>query len=591
MEDSDDELDDGMNLRSRSKRYRIGEKILMAQDEKFVEDGCGLSDESGDEEEAGISDETKGKKHCGTSSDQWRWTEKANIKWKRASIKTPNFKFVRTTSNEIFTEVPSPLTYFLKYVPDSLFDEMVQFTNLYAEQNETKKWKPTNKDEIQKFIGLHVWMGNIKIPRIEMYYSRQLDLKIFIDSIPLYRFYQLRTNFHVMDVQSISPQCTDKFIRVRPLMNAVRRRCLELPLEEYLAVDEQMIPCRGKLTSGVKQYVKMKPKIKWGVKNLVLCGKSGLAYDFICYQGDSTEFDRTVLANFGLGATIVIHLANRIENSGHKLFFDNYFSTFQLFEILTQKQIYAAGTIRLDRFAKPPFNVDSDMKKKGRGSSDQIVSSDGTVACVKWYDNKCVALASNYIGIGKTDKAERYDKTKNCKISIDRPQIVQDYNMNMGGVDLLNQMVSYYRIYIRSKKWTLRLISHFIDFAIANSWIEYKMDCERSHIPKKERMDLLAFRIQLADELVRLPTTAKRSARLHPDDQPDPKRRKAAHKECRTEKNIRYDDIGHRPFYTKSRLRCKLETCNLKSNIECTKCKVHLCLNRNSNCYNIYHEK
>lgn len=73
------------------------------------------------------------------------------------------------------------------------------------------------------------------------------------------------------------------------------------------------------------------------------------------------------------------------------MFFDNYFSTFPLFEILARKQIYAAGTVRLDRFSKPPFSSDSEMKKKGRGCSEEVVSSNGSVTCVKWYDNKCVA--------------------------------------------------------------------------------------------------------------------------------------------------------------------------------------------------------
>lgn len=586
LDDSDDDFGDFVSLEPRaSKRFRVGEKVLAMEDEQFVEELCNDSDE----EFAGFSKDDLINNLCiGNICDQWKWTEKENIKWQHGSIKTPTFDFEQIVSDDPFEDVLSPLNYFIKYVPDSLFDDMVHYTNLYAEQKEVKKWKPTDKLEIRKFIGLHIWMGNLKFPRIEMYYQRELQMKIFTDSIPLYRFYQLRTNFHVIDVLGIAPDCTDKFVRVRPLMNSVRARCLELPLEEYLSVDEQMIPCRGRLTKGVKQYVKIKPKIKWGIKNLVLCGKSGLAYDFICYQGESTEFDRKVLANFGLGATIVLHLSSRITRSGHKLYFDNYFSTFALFQILAQKKIYAAGTIRMDRFAKPPFKSDREMKKIGRGCSDEIVSCDGTVSCVKWYDNKCVALASNYIGIGQTDKAERYDKSKNCKISIDRPQIVQNYNINMGGVDLLNQMVSYYRIFVRSKKWTLRVISHFVDFAIVNSWIEYKLDCERAHVPKKERMDLLAFRMKLADQFVSLPRAAKRSTRLAADYQPE-SNKKVQNREYKPDACSRYDDIGHIPEYSHIRLRCKLETCNLKSKVICTKCKVSLCLNRNNNCYKAYH--
>lgn len=158
------------------------------------------------------------------------------------------------------------------------------------------------------------------------------------------------------------------------------------------------------------------------------------------------------------------------------------------------------------------------MKKKGRGCSEEVVSSDGSVVCVKWFDNKCVALASNFRGIGTLDKASRFDKISKQKISIDRPQIVQEYNMNMGGVDLMNQMISYYRIFIRSKKWTLRMVTHFIDFSIVQSWIEYKIDCKKAEIPHRQIMDLLAFRMKLAKQLVYFREAVKRNARITFED-------------------------------------------------------------------------
>lgn len=129
---------------------------------------------------------------------------------------------------------------------------------------QTKKWRPTNKSEIKQFFGLQIMMGNLKLPRIEMFYGKHFKCKMF-EEIPEYRFYLLRTNIHLIDVEKIPENCTDKFVRVRPLMDSVRKRCLELPLEENLAIDEQMIPLRGRVSKGVKQYVKNKPKIKWGV--------------------------------------------------------------------------------------------------------------------------------------------------------------------------------------------------------------------------------------------------------------------------------------------------------------------------------------
>lgn len=37
----------------------------------------------------------------------------------------------------------------------------------------------------------------------------------------------------------------------------------------------------------------------------------------------------------------------------------------------------------------------------------------------------------------------------------------------MCGVDKLDQIPSYYRIFIKYKKWTLRIIAHAVDLAIA----------------------------------------------------------------------------------------------------------------------------
>jgi hypothetical protein len=48
---------------------------------------------------------------------------------------------------------------------------------------------------------------------------------------------------------------------------------------------------------------------------------------------------------------------------------DNYFTTFQIMELLKSKGMNAAGTNRVNRFNKPPLLSDLVMKKKERGYS------------------------------------------------------------------------------------------------------------------------------------------------------------------------------------------------------------------------------
>lgn len=309
-----------------------------------------------------------------------------------------------------------------------------------------------------------------------------------------------------------------------------------------------MIPFKGRLESKVYMKDKLTP---WGLKVFVLCkcSKSGMPYDFFIYQGATTELSPTNLKNFGSCASTVLHLVNRLDRRGHQLYYDNYFSSFQLLEILRDKGINAGGTIRIDRFANPPLLADKEMVKKGRGYSDSVVSRNEKVVVVKWKDNKCVNMASNFMGIGKTNTAKRWDKILKKHIDVKRPEIISHYNGGMGGVDLLDQLISYYRVFIRSKKWPLRVIFHFVDFAICASWHEYRKDRKQLNIPKNKIKDLLSFRIELSQAIIKVgnPTRLAKRGRpkLVPESEDVPLRNIPASYEKRPCKDVRLDKTDH----------------------------------------------
>ncbi|GLV40892.1 hypothetical protein CBL_08466 [Carabus blaptoides fortunei] len=99
--------------------------------------------------------------------------------------------------------------------------------------------------------------------------------------------------------------------------------------------------------------------------------------------------------------------------------------------------MYAAGTVRMNRFYKPPFMSDKYFKKKKTDYSEDLVSQDGIIM-VKWQDNKPVHMASNIFGTGRTDKAKRWDKQQSAYIEIERPDVIREYNKSMGGVGVNN---------------------------------------------------------------------------------------------------------------------------------------------------------
>ncbi|XP_031332211.1 piggyBac transposable element-derived protein 2-like isoform X2 [Photinus pyralis] len=312
--------------------------------------------------------------HNLTEKSKIRWIQKDNIEYE-----TRNIHWHASQPSTLVVDLPAPVKFFTKYIPDKILQQMADMTNLYATQQNTARFPSTSLTEIKSFIGIHIIMGNLQFPRVSMYWHRSMGIPLVKDNMPLSRFYKLRQAIHIVDITSREENNQDRLWKVRCLYESVRRRCLKLPLETNLCVDEQIVPFKGQIN--IKQYVKNKPT-KWGIKIYVLAGQSGLIYDFLIYQGSTTPFS-PIYVKYGSAAAVVMQLSERISESNHGLFFDNYFTTYNLIQYLDSKHIYCVGTIRANRFANPRLPSDKEMKKIGRGSSAVSISKDGIVI-TKW---------------------------------------------------------------------------------------------------------------------------------------------------------------------------------------------------------------
>ena len=133
----------------------------------------------------------------------------------------------------------------------------------------------------------------VSLPSYKCCWSQQLRYSPLAEVMSRNRFQLPLENLHFVNNDEIDKN--DRLTKIRPIVDIVRDQCIEVEPEEYHSVDEQIIPPKTKFSS-IRQYNPKKPK-KWGFKNLVRAGSSGIMYDFFIYEGQIIEMATLNLIN------------------------------------------------------------------------------------------------------------------------------------------------------------------------------------------------------------------------------------------------------------------------------------------------------
>ncbi|XP_013194243.2 piggyBac transposable element-derived protein 2-like [Amyelois transitella] len=425
-------------------------------------------------------------------------------------------------------------------------------------------------------------MGVVKMPAYTDFWAKESRYSKVADVMPLKKFQKIRKFLHFANNNEDDG---DRYYKIRPLLERIRKNCLSIEQEGKYSIDEMMVPYKGTRAGNRRQYMKGKPK-KWGYKVFVRAGVSGLVYDFIIYGGEDTfRFNEFTSAEstMGFGAKVVIALTKSIQNPACSvLYFDNFFCSLELVTYLRDNYgVFSLGTLRSNRLrgAQKLLKSDKYMKKNGRGSFCQIVSTKRKVVIVKWFDNKAIHLASSFVDAHPLDEVLRYNKHIRARSKVKCPQIVKQYNVHMGGVDLADMLVALYRTEFKGHRWYLVIFSQMLDICVNNAWLLYRRDHKLSN--QKPALKLKCFRLNVAAALA-----AAGRDEIKPEDFKSPKI--VTPSGPLPIDSIRYDCIGHWPAVDKKG-RCRF--CKLgQTTILCKKCKVRLCLMDKRNCFESFHK-
>ena len=138
----------------------------------------------------------------------------------------------------------------------------------------------------------------------------------------------------------------------------------------------------------------------------------------------------------------------------------------------------------------------------------------------------------------------------------------------------------------------VRVICHFVNSALANSWLEYR-DFHRTYrTVEKDTLNLLSFCESFAETLIKADIVKCLSlGRPRRDENQPPPKNKPNSPAVGPVHCVRYDGYDHFPKHIDGLGQlCKLEGCTGRSRIKCQKCEVFLSLNKSNNCFVAFHK-
>ena len=187
-------------------------------------------------------------------------------------------------------------------------------------------------------------------------------------------------------------------------------------------------------------------------------------------------------------------------------------------------------------------------------------------------------VASTFSSVEASGTKQQWDAKKKKHCNVPYPDMVDGYNVSMGGDNLNDMLISLYQVDIQTRKqWYLKIIMHPIIISNVNGWLLHIRYMKQLANPNKNQLTLLQFTKGVAGALllagkapIKAPGRPKKRSLL-----PMP----TVGKKLMVAKpiaDVRYDGTHHWSDFEK------------KSN-NCGKCPMHFLFQKDWNCFKQFH--
>lgn len=491
-----------------------------------------------------------------------------------------------------------PIDYLRMFYDHDLLTLICTESNRYALQGDSSKPLGLTVEELEVFLGICIYMSVVKLTHTRRFWCPEANIRAVSDFMSRNRWERIKSCIHFADNTKMpdrkSPQY-DKLYKIRPFVERLNEKFNKIPVNMNVCVDEMMVPYKG--SRGPRYYIKGKPN-PWGFKVWTLADSFGIVHNFEICAGKTPKVDG--FPDMKSTANTVCKLTSVIpHHKNHRLFMDNLFSSVPLFLEMFKRDILCMGTVRSNRLSGLKLISDKDLKSKGKSAfveyEGQLSTCAGAVRVVRWNDNNICTVMSTMGSAQPVTTIGRWDKNVSTtqKTDVKCPALIKYYNANMGGVDKMDALIAFYRMFFRSKKWYHRLFFHFFDVAIVNAWLVYRRDHTAFEVTTKP-VKLHDFKLQLSQclRMQNKPLLGKKRGRPSAtgvDERQAEKKHKGHNTKAIPSKAIRHDQIGHFPASLKKRGRCKMPGCKSSPVTWCLKCKLYLCITSEKRCFLEFH--
>lgn len=323
-----------------------------------------------------------------------------------------------------------------------------------------EKWVDVDIDAIKNFIAIVYAMGIIQLPNISSYWRQDwlINAPGIAKIMKRERFEAINSCLSLYNVDDV-PEDYEKegpFWKIRLWLKMFKTNCEKnYCLGKDVSLDEQIV-----ISNHITRYrfTKLNKPISNGFKFVVLSSTHGVPITFEMDKKEDTIKNRA------------LRLCKTLENKGHCVYMDNFYSSYGLYKSLLEKGIYACGTVRTNR----GFPKELKSKNCKLELGEYLWKSKGGIVAYAWMDSAHVTALSSYHNPNDSTTVKRWKKGNNSRIDVNAPKAMEDYNEFMGGNDIGDALRSYYTTHQKSRKWWKSVFFYSLDNAMVASYIVFK---------------------------------------------------------------------------------------------------------------------